>query len=290
MVEERQRAPHVALVAQRDVACLGLGLLAQYRVEIAEQGQPALVRAACVRKFHASGDDGLVRLGQSLAALGHRRRGERQERVDLEGHLGRRRLVRHVGQVEGVQVRARIRCEAYRLPSVSGDDGAVLSGRVEDDDLVLGIGQDGVLYLALDAEGLAGSRLARHESHGAREVLAVAQHQVAALLVLPVVSAAILGELLGGEGHLDGDLGGRHHAGHLHVVVSERQHRVHALALAVVERPDLDRVAPAGGDDLQHLVVEFLARRRPGEHEARVYEEPLVLVLQVVEQVFRLFF
>ena len=72
------------------------------------------------------------------------------------------------------------------------------------------------------------------------------------------------------------------------MVVSERQHRVHALALAVVERPDLDRVAPAGGDDLQHLVVEFLARRRPGEHETRVHEQALVLVLQVVEQVLGL--
>lgn len=173
-------------------------------------------------------------------------------------------------------------------PPLGDDHRRVLPGGVEDDDLVLGVSEDGVLYLALDGKRLAGAGLARDEAHGARQALAVAEHEVGGLLVLAVVAAARLRELLGREGHLYGDLSGGHHAGDLHVVVPERQHRVQALALPEVERVGLDGVSARGRYDLHHLVVQLLARGRVGVDEARVDVEALVAVLQVVEEVFGL--
>lgn len=104
-------------------------------------------------------------------------------------------------------------------PPLATTTGRVLARGVEDDDLVIGVSEDGVLNLALDGERLAGAGLARDEAHGARQALAVAEHEVRGLLVLAVVAAARLRELLGREGHLYGDLGGGHHAGDLHVAV-----------------------------------------------------------------------
>lgn len=167
-----------------------------------------------------------------------------------------------------VEVGARVRREPDRLASVAGHHRAVFACRVEDDDLVVRVRQDSVLYLPFHRERLAGARLARYEPHGACERLAVAQHQVRRLLVLAVVPSAVLGELLSGEGHLDGHLSGRHHAGHLHVVVPEREDGVHALALAVIEGVGLDRVLTRGRDDLVDLIVQFLPGRRVGVDES----------------------
>ncbi len=288
VVEERQRALHVALVAQRDVARLGLFLVEQQLVEIAQHGQAALVLAAHVGKLHAAADDRLVCLGQPLAPLCHGRARECQYRVDLEGELRLVGLVGDVGEVEGVHERVGVRREAYAGAARGLHDRRVLARRVEDDYLVVGIGQDSVHDLALDAEALARARLAADEPHGARELLAVADDEVARLLGLAVVAAAFLVELLGGEGHLYGDLRGRHVARNLHVVKPQRQDRVHALALAVRKRLHLDGALARRRHDLAGLVVEGLCRVRVGEHEARVGEQALVLVLELVEELFGL--
>ena len=287
-VEEGERALHVALVAQGYVPGLRLGLRPQDAVEVPEKGgAPLLVRVA-VCPLDAAADDGLVGLREPLVPLGHGRAGQRQEGVYLEGHLGGARLVCDVGEVERVEVRVRVGGEPYALPAVRLDHGGVLPGGVEDDDLVLGVREDGVLYLALDGERLPRSGLAGDEAHGAREPLPIAQDEVRRLLVLPVVASSLVRELLRREGHLYGHLRGGHHPGNLDVVVPEGEYGVQALALAVVEGVRLDRVAPRRRHDLHHLLVEPLPRRRVRVHEPRVDVEPLVLVLEMVEQVLRL--
>ena len=71
VVEERQRPLHVALVAQRDVPRLGLGLLPQDAVEVAQERVAPRLGGLAVRSLHAAADDGLVRLGKALRALRH---------------------------------------------------------------------------------------------------------------------------------------------------------------------------------------------------------------------------
>ena len=288
VVEERKRPLHVALVSERDVARLGLLLIEQQLVEVAEHGQSPLVLAAHVGKLHAAADDRLVRLGQSLAPLGHGRAGKRQYRVDLEGELRLVGLVGDVGEVEGVHERVGVRGEAYAGPARGLHNRRILACRIEDDHLVVGIREKRVHDLALDAEALSRARLAADEPHGARELLAVADDEVARLLGLAVVAAAFLVELLGGEGHLYGHLGGRHVARYLHVVESQRQDGVHALALAVRKRLHLDGALARRRHDLTGLVVEGLWRVRVGEHQPRVGEQALVLVLELVEELFGL--
>ena len=240
VVEKREGAFDVALVSQGDLRGFPFGLRLKDSVEVLKERQPSLRRARRIGRLHAPADDRLVRLGKPLGALGHRRRREGQEGVDLERHLRRSRLVRHVGEVEGVEVRARAGREPDALAAAALDDRAVLAGGIQHDDLVVRVREYRVHDLALHGERLARSRFAGDEAHRAREQLAVAEHQVGALLVLPVVASARLHELLRGERHLHGDLRGRHHPRDLHVVVPQGQHGVHALSLAVVERVDLD--------------------------------------------------
>ena len=173
-VEERERALHVALVAQSYIPGLRFGLRFQDAVEVTEKGgAPLLVRVA-VCPLNAAADDGLVGLREPLVSLGHGRAGQRQEGVYLEGHLGGTRLVCDVGEVERVEMSVRVRGEPYALPAVRLDHRRVLSSGVEDDNLVLGVREDGVLYLSLDGERLSRSGLAGDEAHGAREPLPVA--------------------------------------------------------------------------------------------------------------------
>ena len=72
------------------------------------------------------------------------------------------------------------------------------------------------------------------------------------------------------------------------MVEPQRQDRVHPLALAVRQRLDLDGALAGSRHDLAGLVVEGLRRVRIGEHEPRVGEQALVLVLQLVEELFGL--
>ena len=288
VVEKRQRPLDVAFVAERYVARLGLFLVEQQLVEIAQHGQAALVLAAHVGELHAPADDGLVRLGQPLSPFRHGRARERQYRVDLEGELRLVCLVGDVGEVEGVHERVGVRREANAGPACGLHHRRIFSCGVEDDHLVVGIGQNRVHDFALDAEALARAGLAADEAHGARQLLSVADDEVARLLGLAVVAAALLVELLGGKRHLYGDLGGGHVAGHVHMVEPQRQDRVHALALPVRQRLDLDGALAGSRHDLAGLVVEGLRRVRISEHEPRVGEQALVLVLQLVEELFGL--
>ncbi len=181
-----------------------------------------------------------------------------------------------------------IRSEADVAPGAAPDEGGVLAGGVEDDDLVLREGEDRVEDLALHRERLARARLAADEAHGAREPFAVAYHEVSRLLGLAVVAAALLVELLGGEGHLHRDLPGGEVARDVHVVASQGEHGVERGLLAVVEAHDPERVALGDGCHLLHLAVELLERVRVGVDETGVDEQPLVLVAQEVEELLGL--
>ena len=174
--------------------------------------------------------------------------------------------------------------EAHAHPVGALYDVSVLSRRVEDDDLVFGVCEDGVEDLALDGEGLARPRLAADEAHGTRQQLAVAHDEVARLLGLPVVAAALLVELLAREGHLHGDLTGSKMAGDADMVPPERKHGVQRLLLPVVQRYDAERVSLCDGNYLLDLAIKLVERVRIGVHESRVDEEPLVLVAQEVQK------
>lgn len=137
--------------------------------------------------------------------------------------------------------------------------------------------------LRLDEHALARSGLAGDEAHGRRQLLAVAEYEVAAVLVLAAVVATLIREFLRCEGHEHGDLGGRRVPGHVDVVVSERQDGVEGLGLAVVQHVEFDGVAARRADDAQHLVVELLPAGCVGVDEAGEEVEVLPLAREVIE-------
>ena len=240
------------------------------------------------RKLHAALDDGLVHLGEGLAGLRRRRARLRQHGVDFERNLLRARHVLHGDRVEGVQERVGPHAEVVGRAAVAVGDGRVLARAVDDVNLVRRVGEDGAGHLRLGEHALAGTGLAADESHGAGQPLAVAHDEVAGVLVLAVVVAARVVKLLRREWHEDGDLRGGEHAANLHVVVPEREHGVQSPALAVIVGVHLDGVLAGGRDDAQDLRVELLLGLGVGVDEAGEDVEALVLVLQVVEDVFRL--
>ena len=95
-------------------------------------------------------------------------------------------------------------------------------------------------------------------------------------------------ELLTGERDEDARLRGGEGAGDLDVVETERQDRVEALALTVLECLDLDSGRGRDVEDLEHLLGELLRRFRVGVDEAREVEEMLLLALELVQQVLGL--
>ena len=108
------------------------------------------------------------------------------------------------------------------------------------------------------------------------------------MLVLAAVVAALVREFLRGEGHEHGDLGGRRVAGHVDVVVTQRQHGVEGLGLAVVQHVEFDGVASRRADDAQHLVVELMPAGRIGVDEAGELIEVLALARELVEDALSL--
>ena len=148
--------------------------------------------------------------------------------------------------------------------------------------------EDGIRDLPLDGEGLAAAGLSANEAHRARKESSVADDEVSRLLGLAVVTAAGLVQLLACERHLHGDLAGRQVPEDVDVVVAQGKNRVERLALPQVERLHAQRVALGDAHDLLDLPVELLQGRRIGVDEARVAEEPLVLVPEEVEELLGL--
>ena len=189
----------------------------------------------------------------------------------------------HGNRVEGVQERIGAHAEVVGGAAVALGDGRVLTGAVDDVNLVRRVGEDGARHLGLGEHALARAGLAADEAHGAGQLLAVAHDEVAGVLVLAVVVAARIVKLLRGEGHEDGDLRGGEHAADFDMVVTEGQHGVESPALPVVVGVHLDGVLPRGGDDAHDLSVELLLALRVGVNQAGEDVEALVLVLQVVQ-------
>ena len=267
-----------------------LGLLKGDVVEVLQCRREAVTAllGTLERKLHAALDDGLVNLGEGLPGLGGGGTRLRQHRVDFERNLLGAGHVLHGNRVEGVQERIGAHAEMVGGAAVTVGDGRVLTGAVDDVNLVRRVGEDGAGHLGLGEHALARTRLAADEAHGAGQLLAVAHDEVAGVLVLAVVVAARIVKLLRGEGHEDGDLRGGEHAADFDMVMAEGQHGVEAPALSVVVGVHLDGVLPRGGDDAHDLSVELLFALSVGVNQAGEDVEALVLVLQVVENVFRL--
>ena len=267
-----------------------LGLLKGDVVEVL-QGRREAVAAllgTLESKLHAALDDGLVNLGEGLPGLGGGGTRLRQHRVDFERNLLGAGHVLHGNRVEGVQERIGAHAEVVGGAAVALGDGRVLTGAVDDVNLVRRVGEDGARHLGLGEHALARAGLAADEAHGAGQLLAVAHDEVAGVLVLAVVVAARIVKLLRGEGHEDGDLRGGEHAADFDMVVTEGQHGVESPALPVVVGVHLDGVLPRGGDDAHDLSVELLLALRVGVNQAGEDVEALVLVLQVVQHVLGL--
>ena len=118
-----------------------------------------------------------------------------EEGIDLEGELRGVGAPLHIGQIEGVERGVRIGREPDVHAAEGLDEISVLASGVEDDDLVLRIGEHCIGDLAFHREGLPGTGLAADEPHGTCELLAVADNEVARLLRLPVIAPALLVEL-----------------------------------------------------------------------------------------------
>lgn len=289
-VEEVHGTLDEALVAKGDGLRLMLGLLKGDVVEVLQgrrEAVPALL-GPLERKLHAALDDGLVHLGKGLPGLSGRSTRLRQHRVDFERYLFGAGHVLNGHRVEGVQERIRAHAEVVGGAAVALGDGRVLTGAVDDVNLIRGVGKDGARHLGLGEHALARTSLAADEAHGAGQLLTVAHDEVAGVLVLAVVVAARIVKLLRREGHEDGDLSGGEHTADFNVVVAERQHGVEAPALPVIVGVHLDGVLTGRGDDAHDLSIELLLALRVGVDEAGEDVEALVLVLQVVKNVLRL--
>ena len=290
MVEEVHGPLDEPLVPQGDDLCQMLRLLSGDVVEVLQGGRQPV--AALVRplegKLHAALDDGLIHLGEGLSGFRSRRARLREHGVDLERDLLAAGQVLHAHRVERVQVGAGAHAEMVGGAAVPVGDGGVFARTVDDVDFVRGVGEDGACHLGLDEHALAGTGLAAHEAHGAGQPLAVADDKVPRMLVLPVVVAALVVQLLRGEGHEDGDLRSGEHAADLHMVVTEGQDRVQAPALPVIVGVHLDGGLAGHRDDAHDLLVQLLLGGRVGVDETGEHVEPLVLVLQVVQHVLGL--
>ena len=267
-----------------------LGLLKGDVVEVL-QGRRKAVAAlfgTLERKLHAALDDGLVNLGEGLTGFGCGGTRLRQHRVDFERNLLGSRHVLHGHRVEWVQERIRAHTEVVGGAAVALGDGRVLTGAVDDVNLIRGVGEDGARHLGLGEHTLTGAGLAADEAHRRGELLAVADHKVAAVLVLAVEVAACIVKLLRGKRHEDGNLRRGEHAGDFHVVMAEREDGIKSLTLAIVIGVKLDGVLTCRGDDAKYLRIQRFLALRVGVDKPREDIETLVLVLQVVEHVLRL--
>ena len=225
-----------------------LGLLKGDVVEVL-QGRREAVAAllgTLERKLHAALDNGLVNLGEGLTGLGCGGTRLRQHRVDFERDLLGAGHVLHGHRVEGVQERVGANAEVVGGAAVALGNGRVLTGAVDDVNLVRRVGEDGAGHLGLGEHTLARTGLAADEAHGACQALAIANDEVAGVLVLAIVVSTGIVKLLRREGHEDGDLRGGEHAAYLDVVVAEGQHGVEAPALPVVVGVHLDGVLAGG--------------------------------------------
>ena len=132
--------------------------------------------------------------------------------------------------------------EVVGAAAVAFGDSGVLACAVDDVNLVRRIGEDGARHLGLGEHTLTGAGLAADEAHRRGELLAVADHEVAAVLVLAVEVAACIVKLLRGKRHEDGNLRRGEHAGDFHVVMAEREDGIKSLTLAIVIGVKLDGV------------------------------------------------
>ena len=290
MVEEVHRALDEPFVSQGDDLRLTLRLILGDVVEVLQDGRQAVstVIRPVEGQLHAPLDDGLVHLGERSAGFLRRRTGLCQGGVDFEGELFGTGHVGHGRGVEGVQMDAGTHAEIVDLAAVPVGDGGVFARAVDDVDFVGGVGEDRAGHLGLDEHALAGAGLAAHEAHGAGQLLPVADHEVPRMLVLPVVVAALVVQLLRGEGHKDGDLRGGEHAADLHMVVPQGEDRVEATALPVVVGVHFDGRLAGHRNDAHDLLIQLLLAGCVGVDEAGEHVEPLVLVLQVVQHVLGL--
>ena len=169
--------------------------------------------------------------------------------------------------------------EVVGAAAVAFGDSGVLACAVDDVNLVRRIGEDGARHLGLGEHTLTGAGLAADEAHRRGELLAVADHEVAAVLVLAVEVAACIVKLLCGKRNEDGNL---------RRVMAEREDGIKSLTLAIVIGVKLDGVLTCRGDDAKYLRIQRFLALRVGVDKSREDVETLVLVLQVVEHVLRL--
>ena len=158
MVEEVRVARDEPLVAKRDVSRELFGLAVQLIVEVGQNRRVVELAAVVVAEdvLDAALDDGALLLGED----GHRLVGRRARLCDhgvrLERYL-RAEVLGLAALVHAERVQVSIQTDAEARVRAAGvlDEQLVLAGAVEDDDLVVGFGEQRALDLVLREESLA---------------------------------------------------------------------------------------------------------------------------------------
>ena len=123
---------------------------------------------------------------------------------------------------------------------------AIFAFGIYDDDVVLcREGHPGDLLLG--GEGFAGAGDAQDKAVSVQQLLPVCHNQVFADDVLPVVDAALVPDLLGLEGHEDGQGLGGQGPQSVDPPKAQRQGRHQPVGLLPMQRGQLAQVLPGGG-------------------------------------------
>ena len=195
--------------------------------------------------------------------------------------------VRGQVEVKRVDVAAASWRQVDDLPMKLLGQRCILVFRVLDENMVWGR-KESVEDLALCDEGFAAARRSQHDTVGAFQRLAVCNDDMSGLCVQPVIQAARLKHLAGTEGKEDCGAAGSKPALHLYLVDAQRQRRHIALLLLVVQT---DKVAVVGAGHAVYRMDNILQLLLCGcdvYQQNRHHEQLFIVVLQVLQQLFRL--
>ena len=195
--------------SQSHVPRLGFRLAQQFGVKVLERGglAPAAVPHIVVVALCCTAVDDRLLLGRQFSGP-HRLLTERKQELRFQHH-GVFPLAIALLHVHGVDVVAGGGRDLHHLATQSFYQRTVFRLRIDDQDVILGRESQGG-NLPLGSKGFTGARHAQNKSVAVEVLLAVGNDEIFADDILAVVDAAPVPDLLGFEGHEDGQgLGGQ---------------------------------------------------------------------------------
>ena len=163
--------------------------------------------------------------------------------------------------------------------------GKILRFRITDQDIVLG-NKEHIQDLPLRSKRLAAAGGAQNQTVGGLVLLPVGQDHVAGCGIEPVVQGIpALEDLLGGEGHHNGNSGGGKSPLDLDLVYTQRKRRYEALFLLEVQSGKLAVILLGNTGSSGNVIVQLPFGIRHVHHQEGHLEHPLISALQVPEDV-----